>query len=84
MTTVLLELLPELVELLFYGTGSLGLSAVAFYAESFAVASVESGQVKLGAWAAVMGTVALFFAYLLATDKFRAKLGEVRSQYRGY
>lgn len=79
MTTALLELLPEL---LFYGTGSLGLSAAALYAESFAVATARGGHPKLGAWAAVMGAVALAFAYLLATDKLRPKLSEVRGELR--
>ncbi|RDI71147.1 hypothetical protein [Halopelagius longus] len=84
MTTALLELLPELLELLVYGTGSLGLSAAALYAESFAVATAQGGQPKLGAWAAVMGAVALSFAYLLATDKLRPKLTEVKGEFRGH
>lgn len=84
MATVLLELLPGVIELLFYGVGSLGLSAVGVYIEAFAVATAQGGQPKVGAWAAVMGLVAFAFAYVVATDKFRVKLAEVGRDFRGH
>lgn len=64
-----LEYLPELLELSAFALGSLGLSAVGVYIEHFALTTAQMGQVALGAWAAVVGGVALVFAYLLATDK---------------
>ncbi|WP_251329212.1 hypothetical protein [Haloplanus pelagicus] len=78
MTTTLLELLPELLELLVFGLGSVGLSVAGLYIERFALATVESGHVKLGAWIGFMGVMAFYFAYLMSTDKFRPKLAAVR------
>jgi hypothetical protein len=78
MNTTLLELLPELLELLAFGLGSLGLSAAGFYIERFALATAESGQVKLGAWLGLMGLMAFYFAYLMGSDKFGPKLAAVR------
>ena len=78
MNSTLLELLPELLELLVFGVGSVGLSIFGLYIERFALATVESGHVKLGAWMAFMGAMAFYFAYLMSTDKFRPKLAVVR------
>ena len=78
MNTALLELLPELFELLLFGLGSVGLSVAGLYIERFALATVESGNAKLGAWIAFMGLMAFYFAYLMSTDKFRPKLAAVR------
>ena len=69
MKSSLIEMLPEVVELLVFGVGSVVLSAVGAYIESFAFETLASGQLGLGAWAALMGAVALYFAYLLLTDK---------------
>ena len=78
MNTTLLELLPELLELLVFGAGSVGLSVAGLYIERVALATVESGHVKLGAWLAFMGAMAFYFAYLMSTDKFRPKLDDLR------
>ena len=80
MNTTLLELLPELLELLAFGVGTVGLSMFGLYIERFALATVESGHVKLGAWLAFMGAMAFYFAYLMSTDKFRPKLAVVRQR----
>jgi hypothetical protein len=80
MSTALLGLLPELLELLLFGVGSVGLSVAGLYIEQFALATIESGNVKLGAWMAFMGAMAFYFAYLMSTDKFRPKLAAVRQQ----
>ena len=69
MTTALLELLPVLLELSVFSLATLALSLVGAYVERFAFASAQHGQPLLGLWAAVMGAVALYFAYSLATDK---------------
>ncbi|WP_435184071.1 hypothetical protein [Halobellus sp. EA9] len=52
-----------------FGLGSAGLSVVGVSVERFAVATAQGGEVGLGAWAAVMGAVALYFAYYVAADK---------------
>ena len=77
MTSGLIALLPELVELAVFGVGSLLLSGVGVYVERFALSMIESGQLELGAWAAVMGAVAFGFAYLLATDQFRPRVARL-------
>jgi uncharacterized membrane protein len=76
--TTVLELLPALLELLAFGLGSVGLSVAGLYIERFALATVESGNAKLGAWLAFMGLMAFYFAYLMSTDKFQPKLAAVR------
>ncbi|MDS0299619.1 hypothetical protein NDI76_12790 [Halogeometricum sp. S1BR25-6] len=77
MANGLLALVPELVEVLLFGIGTVLLSGVGIYAERFALSMVEGGQLGLGAWAAVMGAVAFGFAYLLATDQFRPRVAEL-------
>ncbi|GAB3325345.1 hypothetical protein EI982_11120 [Haloplanus rallus] len=78
MNATLLELVPALLELAAFGLGSVGLSVAGLYVERVALATAESGQVKLGAWMGFMGAMAFYFAYLMATDKFRPKLATVR------
>ena len=80
MNTPLLELLPQLLELLAFGAGSVGLSVAGLYVERVAFATVESGHVKLGAWLAFVGAMAFYFAYLMSTDKFQPKLAAVRQR----
>ncbi|MFB6123306.1 MAG: hypothetical protein ABEJ78_07585 [Haloferacaceae archaeon] len=74
----LLELLPSLLELVVYAASTVGLSVAGVYIERFALVTVEGGQPKLGAWVALMGAMAFYFAYLTATDKLRPKLAAVR------
>jgi len=78
MNATLLELLPQFLELLAFGLGSVGLSVAGLYVERIALATAESGQVKLGAWMGFMGAMAFYFAFLMGTDKFRPKLAAVR------
>lgn len=78
MKSVVVELLPELAELFLFGMGSIGLTAVGVHVEQVAMATVQSGQLKLGAWFAVIGVMAFYFAYLLSTDKFSPKLAQIR------
>ena len=83
MLAELLELLPELAELTFFGLGTVGLSVAGAYAERAALATIQSGQSKLGAWMAFMGAMAFFFAYLMATDKLRPRLSAVGARLSG-
>jgi hypothetical protein len=73
----LFELLPELLELLVFGLGSVLLSVAGVYIERFALVTAEGGQLELGLWVALMGVMAFYFAYLTVTDKFRPKLVQV-------
>ncbi|WP_136588936.1 hypothetical protein [Salinigranum halophilum] len=68
-----LELLPELLELLVFGLGSVLLSAAGVYIERFALLTAEGGQLALGAWVALMGIMAFYFAYLTVTERFRPR-----------
>jgi hypothetical protein len=78
MTSTVLSLLPELLELLFFGLSSIGLAAAGAYIEHFAYLTVQTGDSTLGVWASVIGVAAFYFAYLMATDKFGPKLTELR------
>lgn len=73
-----LELIPELVELVFFGLSTAILSLGGTYLETFAFMTLQSGDQTLGLWAAVMGIVMLAFAYLIGTDKFITKLAEFK------
>ncbi len=73
-----LELLPELVEVVIFGVGTVVLSLASAYMELFAIATVQGGDMKLGLWAGVVGVVLLTFAYLVGTDKFAAKVRKFR------
>ena len=77
MLAELLELLPILAELGFFGSGTVAPSVAGVYAERAAFATVQSGQSALGAWIAFMGVMAFFFAYLMATDKLHPRLSAV-------
>lgn len=79
MTGSLAELLPSVLELLVYGVGSVVLSAVGVYIEEFALTAVDGGQLSLGLWTAVVGFVAIYAGYLLATDKFGPKFFDLRA-----
>jgi hypothetical protein len=74
MDTTPLELLPELLEVAVFGIGSVLLSLGGAYLERFAYLTVQGGEPALGAWVALMGIMAFYFAYLMLTDKLRPKL----------
>ncbi|MEF8786308.1 MAG: hypothetical protein V5A45_10280 [Haloarculaceae archaeon] len=73
-----LELLPEMVELVIFGIGTVVLSLASAYIELFAFATAQSGNTTLGLWAAVVGVVLLAFAYFLGTDKFVVGIREFK------
>lgn len=73
-STPLLELLPELIEILILGLGSVGLTVAGVLIERFALFTALDGETLLGGWFALMGCMAFFFAYLLFTDKLQPKL----------
>ncbi|WP_049985587.1 hypothetical protein [Halobellus rufus] len=77
MTTALLELVPVLLELSAFGIGALGLSLVGAYVERFAIVTAQHGQPMLALWAALMGAVALYFAYSLTTDRVVPALADL-------
>ena len=79
MRSSLVDLLPDLLELVVFGIGSAVLSAAGAYIERFALLTIQHGDPGFGAWAVVMGGAVLYFAYLLGSDKFHPKLREVRS-----
>ena len=74
----ILELLPELVEVLFFGLGTAVLSIAGTYLERLAFIMLQSGDQTMGLWAGVMGAVVLTFAYLIGTDKFATKLKQLK------
>lgn len=78
MSTSLLALLPELLELLLFSLGSLGLSVAGVYIERFALSALQTGDPVTAAWAGFVGGVALVVAYFLATDKVAGKVADIR------
>jgi len=77
MDTSLLELLPEALELTFFGAGSLLLSLGGAYIERFALLTANHGQTVLGVWIAILGLMAFYFATLLFSDKVRPRLASL-------
>ncbi|WP_302081388.1 hypothetical protein [Salinibaculum rarum] len=73
-----LELVPEVVELVIVGIGTVALSLASAYIELFAFATAQSGDTMVALWAGVVGVVLLTFAYFLGTDKLAAKVREFR------
>jgi hypothetical protein len=82
-TSTTLELAPELIELFAFGLGSAGLSVLGAYIEQFALTTAQHGEPTLGLWAAVIGAVALYFAYYLAADKVVPAWTELRAATSG-
>ena len=73
------DLWPELLELLFFGVGSVALSGVGLYLEEVALDIVRAGHPKLGAWVALMGVMAFYFGpYLMGYTEFRPRLTRLR------
>ncbi|MFB6108760.1 MAG: hypothetical protein ABEJ82_07970 [Haloplanus sp.] len=72
------ELVPALLEVVAFAVGTAGLASLGAYTERFALVTVQSGEPKLGAWVALMGAMAFYFAYLMATDKLRPGVASLR------
>lgn len=83
MNILVLELLPELLELVILAVGSVGLSVAGLYLERTALTLFEGGQFELGAFVAWFGLVTFGIGYLLATDKVRPRLAELASSLSG-
>lgn len=83
METSLLELLPDVLELLVFSVGGLVLSVAGAFIERFAFETVASGQFGHAAWAAFMGLMVLYFAYLLFTDQFYPRFVALRRRLAG-
>jgi len=82
MSSSLLEVLPEIIEVVLFGFGGAILSLAGTYIEQFAVHTATHGQAVLGAWASFMGLLSFFFAYLLIVDIFWPKFTELRQHLR--
>lgn len=68
------ELLLASLELLAYLAGTGALAAVGLFAELSSVSYLTAGNTKFGLWLAVMGTIALYAAYSVGTDKLLPRL----------
>jgi len=80
MSSSVLEVLPEVLEVALFGIGGAVLSLAGTYIEQVAVQTATHGQTALGAWVGFIGLLAFFFAYLLVTDTFWPKLIALRHQ----
>jgi len=78
MDSTLLKILPEFLELAFFAVGSLSLSIGGALLERSALLTVQGGESALGGWVALIGLLAFYFAYLMATEKFIPKLTALR------
>ncbi|WP_323676675.1 hypothetical protein [Halorubellus sp. PRR65] len=65
MLSTVMEILPEILQVLFFSSVSVGLSVGGVYIERFAMTTFQAGDTALAAWAAVLGAVVLAFAYHL-------------------
>lgn len=68
------ELLLASIELLAYLAGTGALAAAGVFAELTSVSYLTAGNTKFGVWLAVMGTIALYAAYSVGTDKLLPRL----------
>lgn len=68
------ELLLASIELLAYIAGTGALAAAGIFAELTSVSYLTAGNTKFGVWLAVMGTIALYAAYSVGTDKLLPRL----------
>ena len=68
------ELLLASLELLAYLAGTGALAAAGVFAELSSVSYLTAGNTKFGLWLAVMGTIALYAAYSVGTDKLLPRL----------
>lgn len=83
MLSTWVELLPELVQLLFFGSIGVSLSLGGAYVERFAVATLQAGDTVVGAWAAVIGLLLIGFAYLVTRDNLLPTVRILREHVRG-
>jgi hypothetical protein len=75
------ELLAELLEVLFFGVGTVALSGLGVYLEEFALATVSTGKPLLGAWIGLMGLLAFYFGpYLMGYDELRPRVAALRQK----
>lgn len=77
----MLEIFPELLELVAFGLTSAGLSVAGLYIEQFALSSAQTGKIGLAVWATVIGCVVLAFAYLVAVDKAAHSFEKVKHEF---
>jgi hypothetical protein len=77
--TELLDLLPELVELVVLGLATTGLSLAGTYIEQFALTTLQHGDTVLGLWAVFFGAVVLLFAFRIGTDKLATRVTAFRA-----
>lgn len=68
------ELLLASLELLAYLVGTGALAAAGVFAELNSLSYLTAGNTKFGLWLAVMGTIALYAAYSVGTDKLLPRL----------
>lgn len=68
------ELLIASLELLAYLAGTGALAAAGVFAELSSVSYLTAGNTKFSLWLAVMGTIALYAAYSVGTDKLLPRL----------
>ena len=81
MLELLVEVAPELAAVSLFGLGATLLTVAGVLIERFALALVESGNVKLGAWAAFVGAMAFYFGpYLLGYHETRPRLRRLQAR----
>lgn len=68
------ELLVVGVELLAYLAGTGVLAAAGVFAELTSVSYLSAGNTTFGVWLALMGTVALYAAYSVGTERLLPRL----------
>ncbi|MFC6955089.1 hypothetical protein [Halorubellus litoreus] len=76
------EVVPELLQVLFFGSVGVSLSVGGAYVERFAFDMLRSGDTVLAAWGAVLGAVLLGFAYIVVRDSLAPILRDLREGAR--
>jgi hypothetical protein len=83
MFSTTMELLPEVLQVLFFGSLSAALSVGGAYVERFAFVTLQSGETVVGAWAAAVGVLLVGFGILLLKDHFRPGVHDLREHLAG-
>jgi hypothetical protein len=83
MSSTLVELLPEVLQALLFGSVSVGLSVGSAYTERFALTMFQTGQTGLAAWGGILGAVFFAFAYLLVRDNLAPTVRAIRHHIGG-